>query len=180
MPSDPNEFFSQRGGGGNPLDAPLDKTINHADLIGSGYTPHEDIDKHIEEVHDWGSRYVTLSSPIEVLAVTAQGDVSATDIDLSSYTTPNTYAVYVKARFRDSASAGTETTGVLEKNGSGSQEVLIKGGHINNLRITENAIVQCDENQIIEYSISASGANTAAMWVYLLGYYEYIYKPFKE
>jgi len=178
MPSDPNEFFRNEQGSSG-LDKPLDRVIDHADLIGSGYTPHEDIDKHIEQMHDWSTRCV-VTDKTTVATLNAKSDVSWTELDLSSYITPNTYLIKMEARIRDSGSAANNNYIQLAKNGIELGVLTVKGGQVNDMWIYGNADVPCDSNGIIEYKIKASGVGTADVVIYLLGYFEYIYKPFKE
>ncbi|MFH2031379.1 MAG: hypothetical protein ABIJ40_12315 [Bacteroidota bacterium] len=171
-----NSFLQKKGFGFGQQDNA--NFPEHQELIGAGQYSHDLIDNYMERLVATATRNVVID-PVAVLDLTNQSDIAYTDLDLSSYTTPRTFAVILKLYFVDSGSAANITTFRVRKNGhvDAIDPILnASGGHINSMPGWAEGSVGCDENQTVEYEVNASGAGTATtVQIVLTGYYEGIW-----
>lgn len=126
-------------------------------------------------------RTVMLENSVEILNLTSQSTTSWTDLDLSGYTSSgtgdlsdNAIAVIVLAKMRDSASATTNISLRLRKNGSATADgtFIMNGSHLNSQYMNAQGIVPIDTDYVLERDIAASGAGTLDVLLYLVGYIE--------
>lgn len=144
------------------------KYISPVKLLPLGYNNAD-----IAEVIDKSDRYV-ITDKTAILAETGKSDIGWTEINLHEFVSPRTIAVNLLISFRDSGSAANNTSFSVGRNGPNTEELLVKGGHINDLYMYAVGVVACDRNKKITYRINASGSGTADFNMYLLGFYEYI------
>ena len=130
-------------------------------------------------------RLVMLQNRVAAMTpLTGQSTVAFTNLDLTALTSAgssdisdNTIAVVLNVAFKDSGSAATYATAELRSNGATQNGALIvPAHHINSQFNYGQGIIAVDENYILEYAINASGANTAALSIYVVGYIEQLAK----
>lgn len=122
-------------------------------------------------------RYVKID-PVQVLTLSGSGTVGTyTDIDCSSATSSNAYAINVRLTVNDSGSAANSTYLLVREKGNASFTdawVRANGHHINSQTTVLNSICGCDTSQIIQYKALASGGASLNGTVNVMGYWEYI------
>ena len=151
---------------------------SHQQLKDIGENAHWEIDDFIREYKYKATRYVKIK-PVRVLNLTNQSDIAETDLDLSAYTTPRTYAVNIRLILKDNASA-TSRVLLIARDEHSWDHVYLTGNHLNNAYTTESGTCSCDKNQIIKYYLNASGAGTADIMIDLYGYFEGIWRYQEE
>lgn len=126
-------------------------------------------------------RFVALDNKPAVLTLTSQSTLGFTNLDLSTLTpsgggttlSNDTIAALLLVAFKDSGSAASVANAQFRINGgAGLANMIVPASHINNQFNYAQGIVAVDSAYILEYAINASGANTAALTVYLVGYIE--------
>lgn len=115
---------------------------------------------------DGGKKIYWNSSNDEVLAASAQSDASWTELDLSSYVSSDTTAVYLRGRIRD-ASHGAYMAFRQKGSGSSGGAHRIYKGFDGDEWCYADLWVECDSEQVIEYMTNASGTGTLSYNIYL-------------
>jgi len=152
----------------------------HQDLTDAGQYTHAELDDYMERLVAKGTRTVQIAETT-VLTLTNQSDVSATELDLSSYVTPRTFIVHLRLSMQDSGSAAGQTYIAVRKNGAAAPSDLVCEGHqVNDIIGYESGPVRCDSDQKVQYAIDASGAGTANVTIVLFGYEEGIWNYQQE
>ena len=166
-----NSFLQKKGfnfGGQDNTNFP-----EHQELRGAGQYSHNLLDSYIERLVAKATRYVKIK-PVRVLNLTNQSDIAETDLDLSAYTTPRTYAVNIRLMLKDDASA-TSAISLIARDEHSWDHVYLTGNHLNNTYTTESGTCSCDKNQIIKYCLYASGVGIVDIMIDLYGYFEGIW-----
>lgn len=121
-------------------------------------------------------RVVMLDTRSSILALTNTSDVAWTDVDVTSLMpatiSADTVALIILAEIRDTGSAATDCSVSFRKNGTTSTALVVHGSHINDVYGGGQGIVGIDSNDILEYTVDATGANTADVNAYIVGYIE--------
>ena len=121
-------------------------------------------------------RVVMLDTRESILALTNTSDTGWTDIDVSSLMpvtiSADTVALIILAEIRDTGSGATDCSVSFRKNGTTSTVLVANGSHINDVYGRAQGIVAIDSNDILEYIVDATGANTADVNAYIVGYIE--------
>ena len=170
-----NPFLEKKGFGFGAQDKA--NFPEHQELLGAGQYSHDLLDNYTERLVAKATRTVMIDL-VTPVNLTNQSDTSATDVDLSSYTTPRTFAAIIKLYFRDSGSSSGNTYMGVRRNGDTAPEDWydVVGNSIDNKWSLTYITCGCDKDQIIEYRVNASGAGTASnVQVALMGYIEGIW-----
>lgn len=106
-------------------------------------------------------------------SVSSSSDVGWTDVDVSSEVSEDAIAVILAVFFSDTGSATTNCFVKYRQNGSSSDGTgFVYGRHLNAQWESDQMIIPLDSNKIFEYSVDASGPNTATLATYIVGYFE--------
>lgn len=119
--------------------------------------------------------FIPVSERVQILNLNNVSDTAWTDKNISANVSSDAFAAFLLLAFYDTASATVNTFAKFRENGSSHDgSAFVQGGHLNSVFNVEQAIVPLDANKVFEYNIEASGANTATLHVYLVGYYSKI------
>lgn len=106
-------------------------------------------------------------------SVSSSSDVGWTDVDVSSEVSEDAIAVILAVFFSDTASSTTNCFAKFRENGASSDGTgFVYGRHLNGQWQSAQLIVPLDDNFIFEFNVDASGAGTATLATYLIGYIE--------
>jgi hypothetical protein len=117
------------------------------------------------------SRFVPLQPTGNALHLIGQNSTDWTDFNLSSYVTPQTYAVSLELTVEDTAGGGAQFL-VRRKGYTGPDY----GPHVrtpNGGLVVNDVIVGCDDMQTIQHKIIAI-SGTATVRIRITGYWEII------
>jgi len=119
--------------------------------------------------------FMPFTERIQILNLNGVSDTAWTDKDVSANVSDAAFAALLAVFFKDSASATVEVSAKFRENGASSDGTgFVFGRHLNNQWQSNQLIIPLDADKIFEYSIEASGANTATLHVYLIGYFSKI------
>ncbi len=117
------------------------------------------------------SRTVMFLVPDLVLNLAGVSSVGPANLDLTTYLPEHTVAVILRSEFKDTASAGADVAFVVKYSDTYELQSLSNIAHFrNNTWNTENGTLMVPPSRIMRYQLWASGANTASVKTYLLGY----------
>lgn len=116
------------------------------------------------------SAFVPKDEPPLALSLASQSDVAYTDLDLTSDTSANARAVLLNLFIQDSG--GANALLYVRKNGVTPTYVPYVRSQVASVYNNIAVAIPCDTGQVIEYSIDATGANTADVAITVLGYWE--------
>lgn len=139
-----------------------------------------------QDNHEYGffkgrHRVVLLDNKELLVSLVGSSSVAFTDKDVrtlsgggASSVSANAIAAIVQLVLSDTGSAATATLLQVRKNGSTDDpgHVLTRAAHINSTQGYAQGICGIDESFLLEYKLTASGANTATASIYLIGYIE--------
>lgn len=119
--------------------------------------------------------FIPFTNWVSILTLNGVSDTGWTDKNVSANVSADAFAVVLLVFFQDTASATVNTFAKFRENGSSSDGTgWVHGGHLNSQWRSQQLVIPIDDNKIFEYNIEASGANTATLHVYLIGYYSKI------
>ena len=119
--------------------------------------------------------FVPFTNWVPILTLNSVSDTGWTAENVSAEVSADAFAIVLLAFFLDTASSTVNTFAKFRGNGSTSDgTAYIHGGHLNSHWRSQQFVIPIDDNKIFEYNIEASGANTATLHLYLVGYYSKI------